>query len=150
MSETIRSKCENMNLSSRSLRAGAPWSPGSHAPPSVACKLPKDADTALSISKSQEAGTSTCQLWIDSRGWIFPLLRPSRSRLEDPWRFRRQSVHRRVPVGRIPRILSFSEHFLEEGAGILLPGSTMLSITLIQFAAAPVGTHYPGVRRGRL
>lgn len=30
----------------------------------------------------------------------------------------------------------------------MLPGSTMLSITLIQFAAAPVGTHYPGVRRG--
>lgn len=53
-------------------------------PPSVACKLPKDADAALSISKSQEAGTSTRQLWIDSHGWIsYLILRPSRSRFED-------------------------------------------------------------------
>lgn len=122
MSETIRSKCRSLSLSSRSLRAGtpwwvgAPWSPGSHAPPSVACKLPKDADAALSISKSQEAGTSTRQLWIDSHGWISPRLRPSRSRFEDAWRFRRQSVYRRVPGRQGPKNPFFLRTLLGRGS----------------------------------
>lgn len=38
--------------------------------------------------------------------------------------------------------------FLEKWAGILLPGLTIVSIRLIQFAASPAGTQCPEVRRG--
>lgn len=38
--------------------------------------------------------------------------------------------------------------FLEKWAGILLPGLTIDSIRLIQFAASPAGTQCPEVRRG--
>lgn len=53
-------------------------------------------------------------------------------------------------AGRVPGSPFFLRTASWKGAGILLPGSTVLSITLIQFAAAPVGTHYPGGEEGRL
>lgn len=109
----------NFSLRSRSLRERMPWSLLNIHPP-ASCKLPKDTDTAVFVSKSQKPGTSSSQLWINGSGRISPLLRPSRSGLESARGHRRQPAlcphtdPSQLGSGRVPRILSFSEHVLEK------------------------------------
>lgn len=132
VSETIRSKCRSLSLSSRSLRREpggweAPGLPALMLLPLWPVSSPRTPDAALSISKSQEAGTSTRQLWIDSHGWISPRLQAFKEQIWTRGDLEGSLCIDASLAGRVPRILSFLRHFLEEGAGILLPGSAVLS-----------------------